>query len=186
MKIYTRTGDKGTTGLFGGQRVEKDNPRIEAYGTIDELNALLGTIDALLSPALTLPIEINPMLELIQKDLFDIGSHLSTPYVKDAVPTHLPKMRTDAATWMEENIDQMDAHLEPLKNFILPGGGQAGSATHVARTVCRRAERRIISLTQEAYVDPYIVTYVNRQSDFLFALARFLNQVENKTELQWK
>lgn len=185
MKIYTRTGDAGTTGLYGGKRLPKHHLRIEAYGTVDELNATLGAAHAIIPHDLDLALEIPPMLETIQRDLFDIGAHLATPYQAGEVPTSLPSIRPDAVTWMEDTIDRLDDHLEPLKNFILPGGSQAGSALHVARTVCRRAERRISELSETEYVDPYILQYLNRLSDHLFTLARVLNQVAGKPEIHW-
>ncbi len=186
MKIYTRKGDKGKTCLYGGKEFPKHNLRIEAYGTIDELNAMLGTAHAALPVDLKLPLEVGPMFEIIQKDLFDVGSHLATPYEKDAAPKSLPKIRPDAVTWMENTIDRMDDKLPELKTFIIPGGSQTGSLVHVARTICRRAERRTSELADSVYVDPYIIKYLNRLSDFLFNLARILNQAESKPELHWK
>lgn len=186
MKIYTRTGDQGTTGLFGGQRVPKDNPRIEAYGTIDELNSALGAVTAFLPTDLTLPLEIGPVVETIQQDLLAIGSHLATPYQAGQVPDHLPDLRPDAITWMEDAIDRLDDHLPELHQFILPGGSQAGSLIHVARTVCRRAERRVTALAAETYVDPEILRYLNRLSDFLFNLARSINLANGDPEILWQ
>lgn len=185
MKIYTRTGDTGSTGLYGGKRLPKHNLRIEAYGTVDELNATLGAVHAVIPQDLNLALEIPAMLEIIQRDLFDIGAHLATPYSAGEAPASLPSIRPDAVTWMEDTIDRLDDHLEPLKNFILPGGGQAGSLLHVARTVCRRAERRVSALSEIEYIDPYIVQYLNRLSDHLFTLARVLNRVEGKPEIRW-
>ncbi len=184
-KIYTRTGDQGTTGLYGGKRLPKHDVRIEAYGTVDELNAMLGAAHALLPIDLDLPLEISPMLEIIQKDLFDIGAHLATPYEANQAPASLPIIRPDAVTWLEDTIDRLDDELEPLKNFILPGGSQAGSSIHVARTVCRRAERRISTLAETEYVNPYILKYMNRLSDHLFTLARVLNHDAGKPEIHW-
>lgn len=186
MKIYTRTGDTGTTGLFGGQRVAKDNPRIEAYGTIDELNSALGTAAACISPKLKLPLEVKPMLHSIQQDLFTIGSHLATPYDEGHAPGHLPDFRPEAISWMEDSIDRMDDTLPELHQFILPSGSQAGSLLHVARTICRRAERRVTALASETYVDPIIIQYLNRLSDFLFNLARIINQADGQPEMVWE
>lgn len=186
MKIYTRTGDDGTTGLFGGQRVAKDDPRVEATGTVDELNATLGAAAAFLSPKLKLPLEIKPMIELIQQDLFTIGSHLATPYEPSQVPSHLPDLRPDAMTWMEDTIDRMDDDLPELHQFILPSGSQAGSMIHMARTICRRAERRVTTLASQVYIDPNISKYLNRLSDFLFNLARIINQSDGRLEIIWE
>lgn len=178
MKIYTKTGDTGTTGLFGGERILKHHPRIEAYGTIDELNAHLGRIASLISPTAIFPLELVPLIQTIQRDLFTIGSHLAT--------ATQPPLRQDGIIWQENIIDQIDAQLPELRAFILPGGSSAGSTCHVARTICRRAERRVIELAQAEEVDPYIIQYLNRLSDLLFQLARLINQTEGKTELLWK
>lgn len=186
MKIYTKTGDNGTTGLFGGQRVSKTDPRLEAYGTIDELNAVLGVVQSSIRPTLTLPLELSPLLQQVQIDLFVLGSHLATPYVEETIPKSLPNLRTDAVVWVENIIDYFEATLPPLKNFILPGGSATGSMLHVARTVCRRAERNVIILSETSYIKPEIIIYLNRLSDGLFVLARAVNQAENQPELPWQ
>lgn len=179
MKIYTRTGDKGETGLFGGQRVPKTHVRIEAYGTIDELNANLGLVISNGSDNVE-------TLQTIQGDLMILGSHLATPYSKDKIPDALPNLRNDSIKWLEDTIDTLDKDLPELKNFILPGGSTAASELHVARTICRRAERRVIELSKTEYVNPEIITYLNRLSDCLFTLARFENKASNQTETTWK
>lgn len=184
MKMYTKTGDKGSTSLYGGQRVTKHDQRIATYGTIDELNATIGTVLAVLPPTLQLPVEVAPALQLIQRDLFTIGAHLATP---SATPDpSLPQLRSDGVTWLEHLIDQMDATLPPLRTFILPGGSQAGSYLHVTRTVCRRAERCVVELAQNNYVQPGIIQYLNRLSDFFFVLARSINHALHQSELSWR
>lgn len=171
MKIYTKTGDTGTTSLFGGERVLKHHPRIEACGTIDELNAQLGLVA-----------DATPYIQTIQRDLFTIGSHLATPNHNP----NLPPLRLEAIEWMEQIIDDITTQLPELRAFILPGGSAVGSQLHIARTICRRAERRVIELAQTETVNPYIIQYLNRLSDLLFQLARLINQADGKAELLWK
>ena len=180
MKIYTRTGDSGETGLFGGPRVRKDDIRIEAYGTVDELNAVLGMARTEPTSA-----ELSELLESLQHDLFVIGSELATPEPKQQ---QLPAIGTADITRVEGCIDQYEAELPPLKQFILPGGSPGGAALHVARAVCRRAERRVISLQNQndTEISASIVVYLNRLSDLLFVLARFANQQAAQPEIAWK
>ena len=161
-KIYTKTGDKGETGLFGGERVRKDDPRIEACGDVDELDAMIGLVRS----TKVFP-EIDSRLEKVQNDLFVIGASLAGKGIVVPDPAFL-----------EEAIDEMEAELPPLKNFIIPGGGGSGARLHLARTFCRRAERRIVSLAGQAQVDHEIIVYMNRLSDFLFVAARWINQKE--------
>lgn len=171
MKIYTRRGDAGETGLFGGRRVSKDDARVEAYGTVDELNATLGVVVALLAEG-----RLRTRLTTIQNDLFSIGAHLATPPAEDRRPKpHLPDLPVDRTAEMEAWIDEADDSLEPLKQFVLPGGTPSAAQLHFARTVCRRAERRIVTLQRLDHVDSDIVPYVNRLSDLLFAWARVEN-----------
>jgi cob(I)alamin adenosyltransferase len=176
MKIYTKTGDTGETALFGGKRVPKDDPRVRAYGEVDELNACIGFVIAI-----HLPTFESNVLETIQRDLFTIGAELATP---DAA-----KLRAslDAATVgaLESVIDSYDPKLKPLKNFILPGGSPKGAALHVARTVCRRAERSVVTLAHTQPINPLIIRYLNRLSDLLFVLARAVNMQTGHDDVAW-
>ncbi|HET9635158.1 MAG TPA: cob(I)yrinic acid a,c-diamide adenosyltransferase [Gemmatimonadaceae bacterium] len=181
MKIYTKTGDKGDTGLFGGGRVPKDDPRVEAYGDVDELNAVIGMARAI-EP---LP-RIDEVLVPMQRDLFSIGALLATPDL-DKMHKHLEKANIDEGriTELERSIDDCDRDLEPLKAFIIPGGSKKGATLHVARTVCRRAERRVISLQREVEIPQIVVVYLNRLSDLLFTLARLANVLTGAGEVTW-
>ncbi len=172
MKIYTRTGDKGKTSLFGGKRVSKSSLRVEAYGTIDELNSAIGV-------AISQMANIQKELLKIQHDLFSIGAVLANPQGKKTQGLEA------RATDFERLIDQMTEKLSELRNFILPGGGKTGALLHAARTVCRRAERRIVSLAQKEHVDTAILVYLNRLSDLLFTMARYVNMKEEKKETVW-
>jgi cob(I)alamin adenosyltransferase len=181
MKIYTKTGDAGDTGLFGGGRVQKDDPRVEAYGDVDELNAVLGLARAI-EP---LP-RVDEVLVPVQRDLFSIGALLATPDL-DKMHSHLAKANIDdrRIKALEHAIDQCDEELEPLKAFIIPGGSQKGAVLHVARTVCRRAERRVVSLQREVEIPALVVIYLNRLSDLLFTLARVANIRTGAGEVTW-
>lgn len=181
MKIYTKTGDSGDTGLFGGGRVSKDDPRVEAYGDVDELNAVLG-----LARSAELMPRIDEVLVPIQRDLFSIGALLATPD-REKMQQHLTKARIseERVAELEHAIDACDRELEPLKAFILPGGTQKAAALHVARTVCRRAERRVIHLQREVEIPQIVVVYLNRLSDLLFTLARFANTRAGAGEVTW-
>ena len=181
MKIYTKTGDAGDTGLFGGGRVPKNHPRVEAYGDVDELNAVLGVVRA----AERMP-RIDEVLVPIQRDLFAIGALLATPD-RDKMQQHLEKARVDEArvAELERAIDDGDAELEPLRSFIVPGGSPKAAALHVARTVCRRAERRVVELGNETEIPPLVVIYLNRLSDLLFTLARVANKRSGTGEVTW-
>ncbi|OLB66465.1 MAG: cob(I)yrinic acid a,c-diamide adenosyltransferase [Gemmatimonadetes bacterium] len=176
MKIYTKTGDAGETGLFGGGRVPKDDARVRAYGEVDELNAWIG-----FAIAIHLPTFESNVLEVIQRDLFSIGAELATPDAK--------KLRAslDDATVgaLERVIDSYDPKLKPLKNFILPGGSPKAAALHVARTVCRRAERSVVTLARSQPVNPLIIQYLNRLSDLLFVLARAVNMQTGHDDIPW-
>ena len=180
MKIYTRTGDEGTTGLFGGGRVSKTHPRVEAYGDVDELNAAIG-----LARAIEPMPRIDEVLVPLQRDLFAIGALLATPD-HDKMKRQLEKASIDErrVTEMEHAIYDGDRELEPLKAFIIPGGSAKAAALHVARTVCRRAERRVIALADEA-IPPIVVIYLNRMSDLLFTLARVANRRAGTGEVTW-
>jgi cob(I)alamin adenosyltransferase len=181
MKIYTKTGDSGDTGLFGGGRVSKDDPRVEAYGDVDELNAVLG-----LARSAELMPRIDEVLVPIQRDLFSIGALLATPD-REKMQQHLTKARIseERIAELEHAIDACDRELEPLKAFILPGGTQKAAALHVARTVCRRAERRVIHLQRDVEIPQIVVVYLNRLSDLLFTLARFANTRAGAGEVTW-
>ena len=180
MKIYTKTGDQGDTGLFGGGRVPKNHPRVEAYGDVDELNASIG-----LARSIELMPRIDEVLVPIQRDLFAIGAILATPD-REKMKQHLEKARIDADRigQLEHAIDDGDRELEPLKAFIVPGGTAKAAALHVARTVCRRAERRVIALADEE-IPPIVVVYLNRMSDLLFTLARVANRRAGAGEVTW-
>ncbi|HJP86295.1 MAG TPA: cob(I)yrinic acid a,c-diamide adenosyltransferase [Gemmatimonadaceae bacterium] len=181
MKIYTKTGDKGDTGLFGGGRVPKDDPRVEAYGDVDELNAVIGMARAV-EP---LP-RIDEILVPMQRDLFSIGALLATPDL-DKMHRHLAKANIDdrRIRELEQAIDNCDRDLEPLKAFIIPGGSRKGAMLHVARTVCRRAERRVVHLQREVEIPELVVIYLNRLSDLLFTLARLANVLTGMGEVTW-
>jgi cob(I)alamin adenosyltransferase len=183
MKIYTKTGDKGDTGLFGGGRVPKDHPRVEAYGDVDELNAVLGW-----ARSVEMMPRIDEVLAPIQRDLFSLGALLATPQ-PEKVKQQLEKARLDdkRIAELERAIDEGEAELEPLQAFILPGGTHKSAALHVARTVCRRAERRVIALREhpDITVPPIVVIYLNRLSDLLFVLARVANRRAGAAEVQW-
>jgi len=178
VKIYTRTGDTGDTSLFDGTRVRKDDARVDAYGEIDELNAWLGFARAALLDA-TLD---APLLEL-QRDLFALGAQLADPADKIAERVTKAALGNDDVARLERTIDRLETQLPPLRRFILPGGGSGGSALHIARTVCRRVERRMVSL--EPPVDPVLLRYVNRLSDLLFVMARAANQRAGSAETEW-
>lgn len=181
MKIYTKTGDAGDTGLFGGGRVQKDDVRVEAYGDVDELNAVLGVVRS------THPIpRIDDLLLSIQRDLFSVGALLATPD-RAKMEQHLTKANLDESriTELEREIDKCDLELEPLKSFILPGGSEKASALHFARTVCRRAERRVVTLSHETEIPDLAVIYLNRLSDLLFTLARLANNLAGSGEVAW-
>lgn len=180
MPIYTRTGDKGTTSLFDKTRVLKSSDRVETYGTIDELNSTIGAVIAVLRIKYKVSsINIRKELEKIQHDLLEIGSALANP--KSLPIKNLNTRPTD----FEKLIDKMTVKMPELKNFILPGGSKAGSLLHVARTIARRAERRIVHLIQTEDIDQDVVIYVNRLSDLLFTMARFVNFQEKKKETKW-
>ncbi|RME88145.1 MAG: cob(I)yrinic acid a,c-diamide adenosyltransferase [Planctomycetota bacterium] len=183
MKIYTKTGDQGETSLLGGARVSKEDIQIEAYGTVDELNSLLGVVLAFLED----PKLCEWLLE-IQGHLFVAGTELAK---KEGY--ELPKGKKEKALKithqmieeLEKRMDEMEESLPPLKSFILPGGGKGGAMLHLARTVCRRAERLVVALSKKRKLPPEILIYFNRLSDFLFVLARYINHQEGKEEVPW-
>lgn len=181
MKIYTKGGDSGETGLFGGKRVPKDDLRICTYGTVDELNAVLGVVLSRLKDQSTFQ-KIAEDLLRIQNELFQLGAELATP--KDKNPG-IELIDPHHCQTLEKEIDQMEKQLKPLKTFILPGGGEIAGWFHLARTVCRRAERNLISLNREEPVRPDLLQYVNRLSDYFFVLARFANHLMEIEDVPW-
>ena len=179
MKIYTKTGDKGSTSLLGGRRISKDDLRIEAYGTLDELNSHLGLLCSL-----KIPPELVTQFHQIQSYLFVLGAQLASDPQKTDVKK--PPLVPAQTLFLETQIDFMESHLKSLQFFILPGGNTASATAHICRTICRRAERRIISLQQNESVEPEIIIYVNRLSDYFFVMARYLCHLNNSDEVYWK
>lgn len=180
-KIYTRTGDKGTTSLVGGVRIKKSDARIEAYGTIDELSSHLGLLVSMLVPDYS----ERELLLRIQHCLFVIGSHLATDQSQTMLP-HYAQLSEDEVGILEERIDQILSMVPETSGFVLPGGTMAAAQCHVCRTVCRRAERCIVALSEEATVSPEVQQYINRLSDYLFVLAKKLNFLVGKQEKVWQ
>lgn len=181
--LYTRAGDQGQTSLFGGKRVAKDDLRVEAYGCVDELNSVLGVVVAFLRQQ-----RLIGIVQSIQNDLFSIGAELASPEpVRDdrSSGTHF-SLSEDKVKGLEPLIDELDAQLPPLRNFILPSGSRPAAFLHLARTVCRRAERAIVTLSRHEPVNPNILAYMNRLSDLLFVLARYANWQAGREELVWR
>ena len=179
MKIYTRTGDSGDTSLLGGRRVPKSEPRVAAYGDVDELNAWLGLVRSSLQDA-----QLASMLEHLQRDLFAVGARLADPAHRIAERVAKAAVGDDDVRRLESWIDQLELELPPLRRFILAGGSAAGAGLHVARTVCRRAERAIVGLGPDA-VEPELIVFVNRVSDLLFVMARAANHRTGQPETEW-
>jgi cob(I)alamin adenosyltransferase len=180
MRLYTKTGDDGTTGLFGGVRVNKDSERVEAYGTVDELNAVLGLVRASGAPA-----EIDELLEAIQNDLFAVGAEIACAPGKE-VRLGCEPVGDGRIAALEQAIDRADSALPALKNFVLPGGSPSAAALHHARTVCRRAERLLVRTGRSGSMRNELVIYLNRLSDLLFALARRANQLAGLPDVPWQ
>lgn len=181
FKIYTKTGDKGGTSLIGGVRVPKSHIRIESYGTVDELNSFLGMVNDLCASPV-----VDEQLHEIQDRLFTIGSVLATDPGKE-VKMKLPDLHESDVTWLEGKIDAMNEQLPEMRSFILPGGNLASSTCHVARCVCRRAERICVGMQEGGEVIPVIVIqYLNRLSDYLFVLARYISHINNAPEIPWR
>ena len=176
MKIYTKTGDNGTTALAAGGRVAKSHPRVEAYGTVDEANSAIGLARALGATQ-------TAWLEHVQNDLFDLGADLSTPL--DANMKNPVRIQPEAVTWLEERIDEMSESVPPLRHFILPGGCPPAAQLHIARTICRRAERLTVALGKQEPINEHAAIYLNRLSDFLFTLARYESQQADIPETEW-
>lgn len=180
MKIYTKTGDQGTTGLFGGKRVSKDDARIEAYGTVDELNAVIG----LARSCAELPDQLKEPLATLSATLFTVGSDLATPL--DPPPKYsIPRIGEREIRWLEELIDNDQAALPELRQFILPGGSTPAAYLHLARTVCRRAERRAARLAAVEDIGQFALPFLNRLSDYLFTAARRANQLAGVEDIPW-
>ena len=181
MKIYTRTGDQGTTGLFGGERVAKSHPRIEAYGTVDETNSVLGVVLAALEDA-PQTAQAADVLRRVQHELFVLGADLATSV--EAKP-FVPRMDADMIEALERDIDRFEADVPPLKHFILPGGHRAAAYLHLARTVCRRAERLTVEAALHEAFNAHALVYLNRLSDLLFVVARWVNHRMDTPEVEW-
>ncbi len=179
MRIYTKTGDDGTTGLFGGLRLDKDSARVEAYGTVDELNSALG-----LARSAGLSADLDELLGVLQEDLFCLGAELACAPGKEA---SLPSKALGDADIerLEHSIDVHEAELPMLRNFVLPGGSHAAAALHLARTICRRAERNVLSAGRDTTLRPTLLVYLNRLADLLFVLARRENQLSGRGDVPW-
>ena len=185
MKIYTKTGDKGTTALFGGKRVSKNHLRIESYGTVDELNSYIGLIKDQ-----EIDNQTKNILVKIQNDLFTLGSMLATPLENEILKNgkerlNIPKITAESVAYLENTIDEISSKLPQMTHFILPGGHTTVSYCHIARCVCRRSERLSVSLHEQEEINPIILTYLNRLSDFLFILARKLSNDLSAKEIPW-
>ncbi len=182
MKVYTHSGDEGETSLFGGRRVSKADLRVDAYGTVDELNAMIGLAESLIDDP-----EVSEQLRQVQSRLFDIGADLATPHAGTSEHTqaHVPRVQAAWVKEIEDAIDAAQSELKPLTTFILPGGVPGAAALHVARTACRRAERRVVALSEREEINPAVLTYLNRLSDLLFMLARLVNQGAGNEEMLW-
>ncbi|HPS11843.1 MAG TPA: cob(I)yrinic acid a,c-diamide adenosyltransferase [Prolixibacteraceae bacterium] len=180
FNIYTKTGDDGTSGLIGGTRVKKYDLRLEAYGTVDELNSWIGVLLSGLSEE-----NIVKTLTSIQNNLFVIGSHLATDESRSDLKKHLPCC-TDDIQKLETEIDRMQEELPPLKHFVLPGGSIYSGYAHVTRTVCRRAERRVVELSESIPVEKNILIFLNRLSDYLFVLSRYINHLGGISDIFWE
>jgi len=179
VKIYTKTGDSGETSLFDNSRVSKADPRVDAYGEVDEVNACLGA-----ALAAGVDADITAVLTAIQKDLFAVGARLADPSSRIADRVTKAAVTTQQTEMLEGAIDRLESELPPLRRFILPGGSPAGSLLHLARTVCRRAERRVVGLGTDA-IEPGVVIYLNRLSDLLFVMARAVNHRAGVPEIEW-
>ena len=187
MKIYTKTGDKGDTSLFAGGRVPKNNERVAAYGTVDELNASLGMALLSVPDAAAEDAQVRASLIRIQNDLFDLGADLCVPDTGEELPYEPLRMSEQQASWLENEIDRMNSELQPLTSFVLPGGTPAAAALHMARTICRRAERLMVALaaSEDEHVSDAALKYINRLSDYLFVASRYVND-KGAGDVLWK
>ena len=181
MKIYTKTGDKGETGLFGGERVSKNSPRIEAYGTIDELNAFIGLAVIEVSDK-----SVKDLLQKIQNWLFSIGADLATPDNEKTKKLNVFRTPEEYYLYIEKEIDNYESKLDELRNFILPGGTKGAALLHICRTITRRAERMVVALNSTVKIGNNIIIFLNRLSDLFFVLARFDNAVTGTPDTEWK
>jgi len=179
--LYTRSGDAGSTALFGGGRVPKDSARVEAYGCVDELNSALGVASASIAQP-----ELHEIIANVQNELFNIGSELASETGKASEAGRMFMDEAKKIATLEALIDEYDAKVEPLRTFILPGGSAGGARLHFCRTVCRRAERAVVRLSHEEPVNPAVLTYLNRLSDLLFVLARYANKADGAAETPWR
>jgi cob(I)alamin adenosyltransferase len=181
MKIYTKGGDNGETGLFGGERVPKDSIRIEAYGTVDELNSFIGlTLNEIKDS------EVKKLLSRIQNSLFTLGSDLAAPANEKDKKYNIPRIKKSHYEEIEKEIDKFDSQLEELRNFILPGGCKSSALLHICRTICRRTERRIVTLQNGVELSPDIIIFLNRLSDLFFVLARYENKISGIEDIKWQ
>jgi cob(I)alamin adenosyltransferase len=178
MKVYTRGGDEGETSLFGGERVRKDTRRVEAFGAVDELNAALGLAGAEIDQS-----DLAEHLRVIQVSLFQVGAELATPDIEER--THMTRIGEANVEELEGWIDKLETELEPLRKFVLPGGSRGAALLHLARSICRRAERRLLTLKENEAVAPVLLRYLNRLSDLLFVMARVVNRRRGVTEPTW-
>ncbi len=185
MKLYTRTGDDGTTGLFGGERVDKDHPRVEAYGTVDEINACIGFAAAACAEGEPGHPQMMDIFRQLQSRLFEIGADLATP-AGSAKESTIGRIAESHVVEAEAWIDQIEAGNDPMSHFVLPGGTELAGRLHLARTVCRRAERRLVNLSRSATINPSVVKYLNRIGDLLFAMARRANKDGGVADIPWK
>lgn len=181
MKIYTKGGDKGETGLFGGERVPKDSIRIEAYGTIDELNSFIGLTIIEIKDQ-----EVKELLNRIQNNLFTLGSDLAAPDNEKNKKHNIPRIKESHFGEIEKEIDKFDSRMEELRNFILPGGCKSSALLHICRIICRRAERRVVTLSNGVNLNPEIIIFLNRLSDLFFVLARYENKISGIEDIKWQ
>ncbi len=181
MKIYTKTGDKGLTSLFGGKRVSKDDARIETCGTVDELNSLIGVVRSMKVPG-----RVDKILETVQNDLFVLGADLASPQRRGKRGSFVPRIGQEDVHHLEKTIDEIEPQLRPLRKFILPGGTLIAAHLHLARAVCRRAERLAVRLKRREVVGAQVIPYLNRLSDLLFILARWENMKSGVGEAPWR
>lgn len=179
--MYTRRGDKGETSLFGQRRVSKDSPRVEAYGAVDELNSCLG-----IAIACSKRDEVSDALKKVQKLLFVAGADLAADLPSRGMEDRVPRIKKDDTLWLERSCDELSRTLPPLKNFLLPGGDQAAANLQLARAVCRRAERRIVTVSKLEVINPELLPFFNRLSTYLFNLARYSNSIEGRQEEVWR
>lgn len=181
MKIYTKTGDKGETSLFNGTRVPKSDTRVEAYGNVDELNSYIGLITTF-----DIPDDVREVLQKINCVLFEVGTDLATPIDNSKRISKVKRLGYERINFLEGKIDHYSAKLPELRNFILPGGSSESAWLHIARTICRRAERRVVELSQKEEINANIVVFLNRLSDFLFVMARYINYTKHIEDVIWK